>query len=182
MTHSDPSCRKLLAAVVFGEGEDPNRIVGEFAEELARCGHRLAGVVQVAAGAQDCECRDTHVLDLETGARMSILQDLGPHSQSCRIDPAALAVVGHMLSAAISRNPELLFVNRFGKLEAEGKGVFAEIGEAAAANVPTLVSVSTRYLDPWRQFTAGLDEELACSSESLRQWWRDICALRAVHA
>lgn len=180
MTQSCSHARKTLAAVVYGEGQDPNRVLGEFAEDLARRGHRLGGVVQVAAGAQGCECRDAHVLDLETGARLSILQDLGRHSQSCRIDPAALAAVGQLISQAIARNPELLFINRFGKLEAEGKGVFTEIGEAAAAGIPTLVAVSTRYLDPWRQFTFGLDEELACAGPSLRQWWSDIRALRAV--
>ncbi|WOJ89118.1 DUF2478 domain-containing protein [Methylocapsa polymorpha] len=180
MTHFNVSDRKTLAAFVYGEGEDPNRIVADFAEDLARRGHRLGGVIQIAAAAQDCECRETHVLDLETGEHLSILQDLGRHSQSCRIDSAALAAIGHRISSAIARNPELLFINRFGKLEAEGKGVFAEIGEAAAADIPTVVTVSTRYLDQWRQFTSGLDEELACSSESLRQWWADISALRAV--
>ncbi len=180
MTHSSSSGRKTLAALVYGEGDDPNRVVAEFAEELARRGHRLGGAIQIAAGPQECECRETLVLDLETGERMSILQDLGRHSQSCRIDPAALAAVGQLISRAIARDPELLFINRFGKLEAEGKGVFAEIGEAAAAGVPTLVCVSARYLDQWRRFTFGLDEELACSADSLRLWWREISALRAV--
>jgi hypothetical protein len=180
VTRSNSPHRKTLAALVYGEGQDPNRIVAEFAEDLAGRGHRIGGMVQMAAGPQDCECRDAYVLDLETGERLSILQDLGRHSQSCRIDPAALATVGQRLSGALARAPELLFINRFGKLEAEGKGVFAEIGEAAAADVPTLVCVSTRYLDPWRRFTFGLDEELACSGESLRDWWSDICALRAV--
>jgi hypothetical protein len=176
------SIPKTLAALVYAEGEDANRIVEEFAQDLARRGHHIGGVVQIADTAQECDCRDTIVVDLETGARISILQDLGRHSQSCRIDPSALAHVGQLISSAIARKPELLFINRFGKLEAEGKGVFAEIGEAAAADVPTLVSVSTRYLDQWREFTMGLDDELACSSESLRQWWRDVAALRAIGA
>ncbi len=85
-----------------------------------------------------------------------------------------------MLAGAIARSPELLFINRFGKLEADGRGVLAEIGSAAAAGIPTLVSVSIRFLDQWRQFTMGLDEELACSSSALDQWWSDIKALRAL--
>ncbi|WP_026606133.1 DUF2478 domain-containing protein [Methylocapsa acidiphila] len=182
MTHSYTAPRKTLAALVYGEGEDPNSLVAEFADELARRGHRLGGVVQIAASAQDCDCRDTYVLDLETGERLSILQDLGRHSQSCRIDPAALAAIGQRLSAAIARGPELLFLNRFGKLEADGKGLYAEIGEAAAAEIPTLVCVSARYLEPWRLFAGGLDEELPCCGESLRKWWSNICALRAVGA
>lgn len=180
MSRTEPRGPKTLAALVYAQGEDANRIVEDFANDLARRGHRLGGVVQIAEAAQNCECRETHVVDLESGQRISILQDLGRHSQSCRIDPAALANVGQLISSAIARQPELLFINRFGKLEAEGKGVFAEIGEAAAANIPTLVSVSMRYLDQWRQFTMGLDDELACSNEALQQWWRDIAALRAI--
>jgi len=173
---------KILAAAVFGQGVDPNPIVADFASELTRRGHRIGGLVQMAASIENCDCRDTHVLDVETGARLSILQDLGPHSQSCRIDPAALAEAGHLVSGAIARRPELLFINRFGKLEAEGKGLFAEIGEAVVSDIPTLVCVSTRYLDNWRQFTMGLDIELACSGAALRQWWSEIAALRPVGA
>lgn len=162
---------KPLAALVFGPEEDANGVVADFAHDLAEQGYRLGGMIQVAAGAENCDCRDTHVLDLETNLTRSILQDLGRHSQSCRIDPAALAEVGQAISAAIARQPELLFINRFGKLEAESKGLFAEIGAAVAAGVPTLVCVSTRYLEPWRQFSMGLDDELACAGEDLRRWW-----------
>jgi hypothetical protein len=170
---------KALAALVYDRGEDVNRVVSAFAGDLARRGFRLGGVIQVAAETEACECRETHVLDLETGVHLPILQDLGRHSQSCRIDTAALAEIGQLLSAAISRRPDLLFINRFGKLEAEGKGLFGGIGEAAAAGIPTLVAVSARYLQPWRQFTLGLDEELACSVDDLEAWWQALAPLDA---
>jgi nucleoside-triphosphatase THEP1 len=166
-----------LAALVFEDGEDVNRITAEFASGLARRGYRLGGIIQVSVEVEACNCKETHVLDLETGAHLPILQDLGKHSQSCRIDSAALAEIGVLISAAILRRPDLLFINRFGKLEAEGKGLYAGIGEAAAAGVPTLVAVSKRYLEPWRRFTSGLDEELSCSSAALEAWWRGIAAL-----
>lgn len=178
MTRNVPRETKSLAALVFDQGEDVNRIVADFAGDLAGQGFRLGGVIQVSAEVEACECRDTHVLDLETGAHLPILQDLGKHSQSCRIDTAALAEIGHLLSAAIARRPDLLFINRFGKLEAEGKGVYGGIGEAAASGIPTLVAVSTRYLAPWRQFTQGLDEELSCSFGDLEAWWRAVAAMR----
>lgn len=167
---------KSLAALVFDQGEDVNRIVADFARDLARRGFRLGGVIQVSGEVESCACKETHVLDLETGAHLPILQDLGRHSQSCRIDTAALAAIGHMISAAIARRPDLMFINRFGKLEAEGKGLFGGIGDAVTAGVPTLVAVSTRYLAPWRQFTLGLDQELACSGADLEAWWRAVCA------
>jgi hypothetical protein len=174
---TDEPTTKTLAALVYSPGEDVNRIVADFADELGRAGRRIGGIIQVSAAANDCDCRDSFVLDVETGVQKSILQDLGRHSQSCRLDSAALAEAGAIVANALAKGPELLFINRFGKLEAEGKGVFAEIGAAAVAGVPTLICVSTRYLAPWRQFTMGLDAEIPCSAEALRQWWRDISAM-----
>jgi len=168
---------KRLAALVFKDGEDVNRLVADFAADLARQGFKLGGVIQISAEVEACACKDTHVLDLETGAHLPILQDLGRHSESCRIDTAALAEIGHLISAAIARRPDLLFINRFGKLEAEGKGVYGGIGEAAASGIPTLVVVSTRYLEPWRQFTQGLDEELSCSAGDLEAWWQAVASM-----
>jgi TusA-related sulfurtransferase/nucleoside-triphosphatase THEP1 len=173
------SMTKSLAALVFDQGEDVNRIVADFAEDLARRGVRLGGVIQISAEVESCECKDTHVLDLETGAHLAILQDLGKHSQSCRIDSSALAEIGQLILSAITRRPDLLFINRFGKLEAEGKGLYGGIGEAAASGIPTLVAVSRRYLEPWRQFTLGLDEEIACSAADLEAWWQRVGALQA---
>jgi hypothetical protein len=169
---------KPLAAVIYDQGEDVNRIIAEFAEGLARRGFRLGGVVQISADAQDCGCRDAHVLDLETGARIPILQNLGSQSQSCRVDPAALVDVSYLVAQALTRNPDLLFINRFGKLEAEGKGMIAEIGAAATSEVPVLVGVAARYLEQWRLFTAGLDEELACTPKALEDWWAALVKAR----
>jgi len=163
-----------LAALVFNDGEDVNRLVADFAENLVRKGFRLGGIIQISAEVEACACKDTHVRDLETGAHLPILQDLGKHSESCRIDTSALAEIGQLISAAIARRPDLLFVNRFGKLEAEGKGLFGGIGEAVAAGIPTLVVVATRYLAPWRHFTEGLDEELSCSTGDLEAWWQGL--------
>ncbi len=163
---------KRLAALVFEDSDAANLIVEDFARELARGGRRIAGMIQIAEATQSCDCRDTLLHDVETGQTLSILQDLGRHSLSCRVDAGALAHAAQRISAAIERSPELLFINRFGKLEIEGMGLYAEIGAAVAAEVPTLVCVAARYAEHWRQFAMGLDEELPCSAEALRRWWR----------
>jgi hypothetical protein len=175
---SDPPIAKSLAALVFEDGEDVNGIVADFARALTEQGRRLGGFIQLSAMNESCDCKDVYVLDVEMGGRLSLLQDLGKYSQSCRIDQAALAEIGFRLGRMIERGPDLLFINRFGKLEAEGKGVVAEIGAAAAAGIPTLVSVPRRYLSPWRDFTMGLDEELCCASADLHRWWQKLAALR----
>jgi hypothetical protein len=177
VTREQPHERKSLAALVFDDGEHVNRLIADFAADLIKQGFELGGVIQVSAKDAASARKVTHVLDLATGAHLPILQDLGKHSESCRVDTAGLAAIGHLLSAAIARRPDLLFINRFGKLEAEGKGVYSGIGEAAASGIPTLVAVSTRFLAPWRQFTQGLDVELSCSVRDLEAWWRAVAPI-----
>jgi hypothetical protein len=162
---------KSLAALVFEENVAANWIVADFVANLKRSGHRIGGMIQSADAAQDCDCRDTFLHDVESGEIISILQDLGRHSQACRVDTAALTHAAHRIARAIERAPELLFINRFGKLESSGMGLYAEIGAAAATGVPTLVCVSARYVEAWRRFTMGLDEELPCSAAALNAWW-----------
>ncbi len=164
----------LLAAVVFESSETVGRVLCDFVASLTASKIRLAGFIQVSEETQTCGCPDTYVVDLETGTRTKILQDLGAESQGCRVNPAVIADVGQLVNAALSRAPQLLVINRFGKLESEGKGLRDEIASAALSNIPTLVAVSTRYLADWRLFVADLGSELPCEPEALNAWWRAI--------
>jgi nucleoside-triphosphatase THEP1 len=165
---------KSLAAVIFENGDDANRIVTDFAQRLTEAGVRLGGFVQISEDTENCGCKDTYVLDLRTGTRTKILQDLGSGSQGCRVDPAALANIGHLVSEALSHAPELVVINRFGKLESEGKGLRDEIASAALSGIPTLVCVSTRYLEAWRAFATDLGDEIGCTPAALVAWWRSV--------
>ena len=167
---NDPA--QFLAALVFETSDEVNGVMAEFAAALAARGHRLAGCIQVSANTQGCGCPQTHVLDLESGARIPILQDLGTHAQACRADSAALADVAGRARQALERRPDLLIINRFGRLESEGKGMRDEIAAAATADIPVLVGVASRYLEAWRGFALGLDEELACTRTAVDDWWQ----------
>jgi hypothetical protein len=167
----EPQPPKLLAAVVFENGDEANRIVTNFALGLGASGVRLGGFVQLSEDTQNCGCKDTYVLDLRTGEKTKILQDLGAGSTGCRVDPAALAGIGHLVTESLAHTPQLLIINRFGRLESEGKGLRDEIASSALANIPTLVCVSMRYLEAWREFATDLGEELNCTPEALHEWW-----------
>lgn len=171
---------KSLAALIFRDNEAVNEIVSDFAASLKSRGHRIAGMIQAVDLAQPCDCREVFLRDVATGEAISILQDLGRGSQSCRVDTTALAEAAHRVARALASAPELLFVNRFGKLEADGLGLYAEIGAAAAAGIPTVVCVSMKFIDPWRRFTMGLDEELPCSAAALERWWAAVKGRSAV--
>lgn len=162
---------KSLGAILFEEEDDINAVMADFAQDLARLGCRVAGFVQVVEPAPDGRL-EPRVRDLETGARFPVFQDLGRSSQGCRVDPGALIEVGRRLAEALQRRPDILMINRFGKLESEGDGIIDEIAEAALSGIPVLVGVAARYHDAWRQFAMGLDDELACSRAALDAWWR----------
>jgi hypothetical protein len=163
-----------LAAVIFENGDEADQIVSGFAAALSGAGVRLCGFVQISEENLACDCKDTFVLDLETGTRTKILQDLGKGSKGCRVDTQAIAGIAHSVSEALSRVPQLLIINRFGKLEAEGMGLRHEIAAAALSGVPTLVAVASRYADAWRLFAGDLCEELVCAEAELHMWWRNI--------
>ena len=71
----------------------------------------------------------------------------------------------------IETGADLVVINRFGKLEAEGKGLVDEIAHALDADIPVIVAVPDYRFSQWLSFCGGLGIKLACRSDSLRSWW-----------
>ena len=63
----------------------------------------------------------------------------GAEANGCSVDPAAIADAARLLERALATNPDLLVVNRFGRLESEGGGMLAEIGRAFAEGVAVIL-------------------------------------------
>jgi len=173
----EPFCR--LAAIVFEPNEDPDAPLGDFVADASARGFRIAGLLQQRDRPGDCECHEISLRNLTTGERLPIMQDLGPGATSCRLDPAAIAIAAVELRNALARRPDLLVANRFAKLEAEGGGLIAEIGEALAEGTPLIVSVPARFLDAWNAFAGGLDAQLPPRREAISAWWDRVAPQRA---
>ena len=161
-----------LAAIVFDRDEAPDAPLIAFLETAKRRGARVAGLVQErACDESSCAVHDVQIRDLVTGDTLAIMQDLGREATGCRVDPAAIAVAALWLGSALAASPDLLVVNRFGRLESEGQGTLAEIGRAFAGGVPLIVCVPKRYLGAWDAFACGLDAKLAPTFEAIEGWW-----------
>ena len=163
---------KRLAAVFFERDEDVDASMRDFLATAVSGGARAAGLIQEHGVSSDIH--DIHVLDLTSGARIAIMQDLGAEATGCRVDPRAIAVAAGLLGNAIASGPDLLLVNRFGRLESEGGGMLAEIGEAVVQGLPVVVCVPARYRDAWNAFAGGLDAQLAATGADLEGWWAAI--------
>jgi nucleoside-triphosphatase THEP1 len=161
-----------IAAVIYGPNEDCDSLLADFAHGLAARGFRVAGLVQINGQNASCAEMDMELEDLETGRRINICQDLGAgSSEACRLDPAGLAEAAAALKSALAGPLDLVVVNKFGRMESEGHGLIAEIGETVETGKPLLIGVPRRFAEAWEAYAGGLDEKLACRPEALAAWW-----------
>ncbi|WP_288947618.1 DUF2478 domain-containing protein [uncultured Paracoccus sp.] len=151
-----------------GEGD---RLLTAFARRLADSSLRLAGAVQINTEIiPDGDCDMDLMILGDDGPLVRITQSLGPGSQACRLDSAALAQAVARTESVLERGADLLIVNKFGKQECFGRGFRDTIGRALAAGIPVLVHVPPEQLSGFRLFAGDLAEPLA--PENIDDWCR----------
>lgn len=180
---SNPDGWPPLAAVVHDRGFDLDGLLGAVCRELRAGGVRLGGVLHVIMGdtgePRDC-CTMLQIVDLATGSRYEIWQDLGAEAEGCRLDERGLAAAVPAVMQAIEAGVDLLVINRFGKAESHGGGMISAIAAAIEAGIPVLTAVRKPYDVAWQQFHGGLAAELPPDPAAVLAWARS--ALGAVAA
>ena len=161
-------------AVIHGEGVNANAIVECFAREQAARGYRVLGLVQRRV-ADDC-AGDVILQDLASAESFLISQRLGEGSTCCSVDPSGVAEASTVLRRALANGADLLVVNKFGKLEADGGGFLAEITAAVVAGVPVLTSVHHHHVDRWIAFAGEYGAPIAAAPFALAMWWHRVRA------
>jgi nucleoside-triphosphatase THEP1 len=145
-----------------------------FARILQGQGYLVRGLIQRnSAPSGNCACTMT-LVDLENGQQFRISQDLGTGSTCCRVDTQAVAEASSVLRRAVESETDLLIVNKFGKLESQGRGMVDEILTAVSRGIPLLTSVEAPLLERWREFTGGIAEELPPGCGALMRWWDNV--------
>ncbi|QOZ73232.1 MULTISPECIES: DUF2478 domain-containing protein [Bradyrhizobium] len=167
-----------VGAILYRPKDDVDRLLADFAQDIAQQGVRIGGIVQ-----RHARCANgTHVMlaiDVATGQEISISQPLGSGAMSCNLDTNGLAEAAAVVSQALRKKIDLLVINKFAKQEAAGRGLRAEFVDAITQGVPVLTAVPKKRLGDWRTFTAGVSTLLPCDRQSLEQWWREISRRRA---
>lgn len=161
-----------VAAIVYAPGSRIEEFFAQVAERLAREGIAVAGLLQhsLRAGIDDrCSFEMEDVWD---GQRYPISQDLGPGSQACSIDHAAIAAASAVLRRAIAAQPDVVLVNKFGALEAAGEGLREEMNQIVAAGLPLLTTVGADQIAAWRAYAGGEGAELTMDSDAVVAWVR----------
>ena len=167
----------LLAAVVYGKDDPIDEFMLAIADRLRAEGVRLHGAIQENAGA-NALCAAMSLIDLATGERVAISQDLGAEARGCRLDPRGLADLAARIDATIDADFDLLILNKFGKAEAEGSGLRNAFAHAIAAGKPILSAVRPPYLEAWSRFHGGLAADLEPHLDTVVAWCRGAIGAR----
>jgi nucleoside-triphosphatase THEP1 len=162
-----------FAAVAYGIGDDPDRLLLDFAEDLRGSGLRVAGIIQLGR-ARPPDNSELDAVVLPSAERV----DLGHHrtgdARGCRPDSSRLASVAAVIAAAISDGVDLVVINRFGKLEAEGQGLIHLIRSAIDADIPVVTAVPEHSFAAWLNYSDGMSVRLPRRRAALDHWWQSV--------
>lgn len=183
MTAADPNvaCAEnsatLLPAVALLHDRscDTDALLLEVARDLQVRGLRVRGLCMTYPDRGSGEgCAGSMVLvDLSTAEEYLVSQPLGQDSKACRGDPQGFARASQVLRRALEEQPALVVCNRFGEMEAAGRGFSTELLELLAAGHPLLTAVAPQYQDAWQRFTGGA-AVLPARREAIDAWLASI--------
>ncbi len=159
-----------ILAVVYTDGIAADKFLAGWGYALRESGLSVAGLVQLNTFERDPGKCDMAIEELYSGTVLQLSEDRGKEARGCRLDRSILTEAAGLLLAALKNKPDLLVLNKFGKVEAEGEGLRDALARAVELEVPIVVGVPFRNLDQWRIFAGDLAEECAVDSVQLQQW------------
>lgn len=159
-----------VAAIVYANEAYPDALFRDLVQRCRALGLSLAGVLQHQAfeGA-DRRC-DVVLEDLTTGHRTVLFENRGAGARGCRLDQAALTEATARIEGSLEQLPQLLILNKFGKVECEGGGLRDLIASAIDRGIPAVIGVPQRNLAAWRDFAGEFAVELADRTGGLAEW------------
>jgi hypothetical protein len=107
---------------------------------------------------------------LPDGPPICITQSLGSGSAGCRLDPGAITQAVAAVEQKSADAFDLFILNKFGPLEAEGRGFCAAIGSALERDIPVLVGVGKACREAFDAFAGGVAEVLPPDCEATHEW------------
>jgi hypothetical protein len=126
-----------ILVLVHARDETPDPVIAQAVARLEAGGLKPRGLLQHGEPGCGKACATLYLDDIGMQRQVCIFEDRGPQARGCRLDTAGLTVAAGWLREAVEALPDVLFVNRFGKHEGEGRGLREEIDMAVAAGIPT---------------------------------------------
>lgn len=162
--------QQALVAIVYANEAYPQSTFERIVADCRRRGLRVAGVLQHPVCSDAAGHCDVALEELTTGVWTDLFEDRGPGASGCRLDVAALAEVNGKVARSFDADPALLVLNKFGKVEAEGRGLLDLVAIAVDRGIPVVIGVPIRNLPAWRAFAGGLSVEFSSDPSEITDW------------
>ena len=170
-SNSTKSDLPAFGVVSYPDGGDVEALLAGFVDSLRGQGVAVGGLLQHSSREANGRPR-MEMTDIAGGETFLISQNLGRDSSACCVDINAIADAGGRLRRAIAAKPDLLVINKFSGLEAEGGGLRAEFLEALASGLPVLTGLSERHRDAFEEMVDGAATYLEPNFSALEAWCR----------
>ncbi|MFS8039301.1 DUF2478 domain-containing protein [Xanthobacter sp. AM11] len=169
--------RPLILALQGGDREVIQSLLAQAAQRLRAAGVRVLGVVEHMP--PGCDHEDVLLLDLVSGEANRLHQSLGPGAAGCSLDPAGLAAAAAGVERAIAArlaeggnlSDTVVILSKFGRQEAEGRGLTSAFHAAVAAEIAVLTSVSPTVRGQWDGFAGDLAGVAPATLDEVDAWW-----------
>ncbi|MFZ3350944.1 MAG: DUF2478 domain-containing protein [Xanthobacteraceae bacterium] len=142
--------------------------------ERWRPAFRLAGLIAESHGLADRTCSAGFLRNVTGGERFSIFADLGPGSTECHLDGKGALRAADAVARDIAAGCDLVILSKFGKLEADGRGLFGAFSAALDAHIPLLTSLSPACQTQWEKLAGRSYVVLPSELDRIRAWWRAV--------
>jgi len=166
-----------IAALVYSSGDRPDLVLCAFAEHLAGAGKKLCGLVQFRDGLRHGSPGRVMVLDSWQIVEVGGKHDSAANSH-CRLDADWLNQMGTQARESIEQGVDTVIVNRFGPLEAAGRGFRDAILAASKTETPLIIAVPEFEFERWTQFSRGMTVRLECTLDSVLGWWHRVSSVK----
>jgi nucleoside-triphosphatase THEP1 len=160
----------MIAYTMNEKKGEMDSLLTQLADKLMDAGHKVAGLVQINTDrVYDHRC-DMDVRVLPHVSVLRISQSLGKHARGCRLDTNALETAIGEVERSLTSRTDILIVNKFGKLEAEGRGFRPVIAKAVLLGVPVICGVNALNQGAFEAFSEGSSEKIESSLSNLLNW------------
>jgi nucleoside-triphosphatase THEP1 len=166
----DESTTSQILALLYSDSIEADRFISDLGYALRNSGVAVAGIVQHNLARPDRAKCDMQVEELASGRLLQLSEDRGSEARGCRLDQGALSEAAAVLSAALRDGPEIVILNKFGKHEAEGRGLRDVLAEAVQLGIPVVVGVPYRNVEQWRIFAGPFAGECEIGSDRPCEW------------
>ncbi len=168
----------MIAFTNSAKKGEMDAVLTQLANRLIENGARPAGIVQINSD-RDCDHRcDMDVRVLPDGPVLRISQSLGKESRGCRLDIDALEASVVEVKKTLDGTVDVFILNKFGKMEAEGRGFRDIIAQAVMLGIPVICAVNPQNEKAFEDFSSGSAVKVESSLDALLAWCESEGALR----